>query len=232
MKRSAEKELMDLPGKPRDLFVDDLRNLRRFNRYLNGRRSVMKGLAKVVETYKLTRLSILDVGTGSGDIPRAIVEWGRKKGVLVEVVALELDAIAAQEAQAQTREYSEIAVIRGDGANAPFSTGAFDVLIASQLLHHFSEQAILTQLKSWSHLARTAIIVSDLIRHPVAYHGIRVMSRMLSNNVMTRVDAPLSVQKAFTLREWRELFQLAGVGPFQMFRTFPFRHTTVIALTG
>jgi hypothetical protein len=49
---------------------------------------------------------------------------------------------------------------------------------------------------------------------------------------MTRVDAPLSVRRTFTLREWRELFQRAGIGPFRISPIFPFRHTTVIGLRG
>jgi hypothetical protein len=49
---------------------------------------------------------------------------------------------------------------------------------------------------------------------------------------MTRVDAPLSVERAFTLSEWRELFQLARVGPFRISPMFPFRHMTLIGLEG
>ena len=48
MKRSAEKEMMDLPGNPKDLLVEDLRNLRNINRYLGGYRGVMKGLKRLV----------------------------------------------------------------------------------------------------------------------------------------------------------------------------------------
>ena len=34
MRRSAEPEMMDLPGQPRQLLTEDLRNLRLINRYL------------------------------------------------------------------------------------------------------------------------------------------------------------------------------------------------------
>lgn len=230
MKRSTNKELMDLPGKSPELFIDDLRHLREFNRYLGGSRSVLKGLQSLVRARSMNRLSILDVGTGSADIPRAIVRWARRKAVDVEIIAIELDAIAAREARIQTQEYSEITVVRGDGADAPFRAGRFDVVIASQLLHHFSEPDIVAMLRRWSRLARQAILVSDLIRHRLAYHGIALISRIVTRNVMTRVDAPLSVRRAFTLQEWRELFQRAGIGPFCILPIFPFRHMTVIGL--
>ena len=131
---------------------------------------------------------------------------------------MELDAIAAHEALIQTQDYSEITVIRGDGANAPFHARRFDVVIASQLLHHFSKSDIVAMLGTWSGLAREAILISDLLRHRVAYHGIGLISRLLTRNVMTRVDAPLSVRRAYTLQEWRELFQRVGFGSHRCFR--------------
>jgi ubiquinone/menaquinone biosynthesis C-methylase UbiE len=232
MKRSTAKELMDLPKKSPELFIDDLRHLREFNRYLGGCRSVVKGLESLVRARKMTRLSILDVGTGSADIPKAIVRWARRKAVNVEIVAIELDAIAAHEALKQTQDYAEITVIRANGADAPFHAGRFDVVMASQLLHHFSEPDIVAMLHRWARLARKAILVSDLVRHRLAYHGIGLISRMLTRNVMTRVDAPLSVRRAFTLQEWRELFQSANIGPVRIAPMFPFRHLTVIGLGG
>jgi 2-polyprenyl-3-methyl-5-hydroxy-6-metoxy-1,4-benzoquinol methylase len=232
MKRSLEKELMDLPDKPRDLYLDDLRNLRGFNRYLGGCRSVIQGLENLAQSRPVARLSILDIGSASADIPLAMAEWARRRNIRIEIVALELEAMAAEEARRQTRHCADIAVVRGDGAFAPFSPRTFDVVTASQLLHHFSETEIIGLLRSWSQLARTAIIVSDLVRHPLAYHGIRCISSMLTRNAMTRVDAPLSVRRAFTLNEWRELFRSAGIGPFRISPMFPFRQMTVIGLAG
>jgi SAM-dependent methyltransferase len=232
MRRSSAKEMMDLPDKPRDLYLDDLRNLRIFNRYLGGCRSVIQGLESLVQERPVARLSILDVGSASADIPRAMAAWARRRSIQVEIVALELEAMAAEEARLQTRNCAEIAVVRGDCAFAPFPPRTFDVVTVSQLLHHFSETEIIGLLRSWSQLARTAIIVSDLVRHPLAYHGIRCISSLLTRNVMTRVDAPLSVRRAFTLNEWRELFRSAGIGPFRISPMFPFRQMTLIGLGG
>ena len=77
-----------------------------------------------------------------------------------------------------------------------------------------------------------AILISDLLRHRVAYHRIGLISRRLTRSVMTRVDAPLSVRRAYTPQEWRELFQRAGIGPFRISPMFPFRQLTVIRLGG
>jgi hypothetical protein len=121
-------------------------------------------------------------------------------------------------------------IIRGDGLAPPFQPASFDFVLASQLLHHFTEEKIVTLLRTWSQLARRAIIVSDLVRHPVAYHGIRLITKICTRNVMTRTDAPLSVRRAFTMAEWRELFRRAEVGRLQIFPIFPYRMLALISL--
>jgi hypothetical protein len=49
---------------------------------------------------------------------------------------------------------------------------------------------------------------------------------------MTRTDAPLSVRRAFTFNEWRDLLRQADIGPVEMFSVFPFRMAAVVRLGG
>jgi SAM-dependent methyltransferase len=173
-------------------------------------------------------LSLLDVGTGSGDIPTAIARWARRNGVAVRISALEPEPVTVAQAAVQTRDFFEVTVVRGDGMAPPFHAASFDFVLASQLLHHFSEEQIIRLLRIWSPLARRAIIVSDLVRHPLAYYGVRLLTKLFTRNAMTRSDAPLSVARAFTLAEWRALLREADVGPFQILSAFPFRVMALI----
>jgi ubiquinone/menaquinone biosynthesis C-methylase UbiE len=230
MNRSTAKEMMDAPDNPRDLLEDDLRNLRIINRYLGNYRSVLRGVKRIVEEQKLRHFSLLDVGTGSGDIPVKIAAWARRKNLAAELIALDPEPVTLRAAVHQTRDYPEIALVRSDGRALPFATGSFDFVLSSQMLHHFSEEGIIHLLRGWSRVARRAIIVSDLIRHPVAYHGIGLLTKLFTRNIMTRTDAPLSVERAFTLEEWRELFERAEIGPFRIFPRFPFRQITLFSM--
>ncbi|HXK27477.1 MAG TPA: methyltransferase domain-containing protein [Candidatus Binatia bacterium] len=247
MKRSYEKEMMDLPGQPRELLEDDLRNLHVINRLLGNYRSVVRGLNSLVGTQKIDCFSLLDVGTGSGDIPARITDWARQRGIKSSIVALEPEPVTAQVAATLTNPpfipllqrgnegdflRCGITVVRGDGMAPPFHSGSFDFVLASQLLHHFSEEQIIRLLRVWSPLARRAIIVSDLVRHPLAYYGIRLLTKCFTRNAMTRTDAPLSVARAFTLAEWRALLREADVGPFQILSAFPFRVMALIFAKG
>jgi ubiquinone/menaquinone biosynthesis C-methylase UbiE len=225
--RSTAKEMMDGPDNPPDLLKDDLRNLRIINRYLGNYRSVLHGVKRIVEEQKLSHFSLLDVGTGSGDIPALIASWARRRNLPARLVALDAEPVTLRAAVEQTADYPEVCLVQGDGRALPFASGSFDLVLSSQMLHHFSEDGIIHLLRDWSRVARRAIIVSDLIRHPVAYYGIGLLTKAFTRNVMTRTDAPLSVERAFTLKEWRELFERAAIGPFRIFPTFPFRQVTI-----
>ncbi len=230
MKRSAEKEMMDLPGQPRELLVDDLRNLRMINRCLGCYRNVLRGVARLTAEHKIRRFTLLDVGTGSADIPAAIARWARRKQIATRVSGLEREAVAIEQAADQTRGFPEITIVRGDAMTPPFRPGSFDFVLASQLLHHFTDDQIVALLRTWARLARRAIIINDLVRHPLAYHGIRLLSQVFTCNPMTLTDAPLSVQRALTIAEWSRLLRRADVGTFSVQWMFPFRVLGLISL--
>ena len=228
MTRSDQKEMMDLPDPPKELLIDDLRNLRVINRYLGNHRLVRRALTRLVD--KQETFSLLDIGTGSGDLPAAIARWARRKGKIARISGLEPNQTTVAEAANQTGDFSEIALVRGDGIAPPFRPASFDFVLASQVLHHFSEEGIVSLLRTWAQIARKGIIVSDLIRHPFAYHGIRLLTRLLTRNVMTLVDAPLSVRRGLTLGEWKDLLLKANVGTIEAKHAFPFRLLAVIKI--
>jgi len=276
MKRSEQQEMMDLPGQPRELLEGNFADIRMINRYMGNYRSVIRGLSRLVQEQELVDFSLLDVGTGSGDIPARISHWARQSGLGARIVGLEPEAVTARLAAVLTQQASSrfiprtceqmydppltsppsrgrckrgnlplvkeeeeedfarygISVVRGDGCAPPFGPASFDFVLASQLLHHFSEDKIISLLRSWSKVARKAIIISDLVRHPAAYYGIRILTKLFTRNVMTQTDAPLSVRRAFTAAEWRDIFRRAEVGPLRLFSVFPFRVLALISVRG
>jgi SAM-dependent methyltransferase len=223
MERSFELEMMDGRDNPPALLEGDLANLRRLNRYLGGARALCRALAPIVTGAGKTRLKLLDVGAGSGDLAAHIVSWCARRGVIAEVVTVERDPVSAALAARRNRAVRAITGVRGDAMALPFAPGAFDCVIASQLLQHITEVQIVELLRAWAKLSRRAIIVGDLVRHPLAYHGIRVLTRLCTRNEMTLTDAPLSVRRAFTIPEWRELLARAAVGAVTIEPLLPFR---------
>jgi len=232
VKRSYEKELMDSPGNDPELLAGDLRNLRLLNSVLNGSRSVVLALNHILRRAPLEHVSLLDVGTGSADIPALVLAQLRRRGVGAKIVGLEADPTTARIAAQRSANLSDIEIIQGDAGAAPFSPGSFDFVVASQFLHHFAEAKIIELLKQWAKLARRGIIISDLVRHPLAYHGIRLLTKLTTRNIMTLTDAPLSVRRAFTFKEWLDLLRQSDTGEVEMFSVFPFRMAATIRFGG
>jgi SAM-dependent methyltransferase len=230
VKRSYEKEMIDVPGHSVELLAENLSDLRMLNRHLRGSRGVMLALQRAIGREPLRHLSVLDVGTGSADIPTAIFAWAKRRNVATKIIGVEVDSTTARIAANQTERFADINIVRGDASVLPFAPGAFDFVVASQLLHHFSEAKIIDLLKQWAGLARRGIVISDLVRHPVAYHGIRLLTKLTTRNLMTLTDAPLSVRRAFAFGEWRELLRQADIGPVEMIAVFPFRVAAVVRL--
>ena len=230
MKRSYAKEMMDLPGQDRALLEDDLKNLRLINCYLGNHRCVLKGFARLLRHRGHEPLTLLDVGTGGGDIPLRLLAWARARGIALSVIALEYEGVTASLAARQASDEPAMTVVRADAKQPPVVTQGVDFVLASQFLHHFTDNEMIDLLRGWAKLARRAIIVSDLVRHPLAYHGIRILTRLCTRNLMTRIDAPLSVQRSLTVPEWRALFRAADVGPFELRSVLPFRQVTTIRL--
>jgi ubiquinone/menaquinone biosynthesis C-methylase UbiE len=180
----------------------------------------------------LKQISVLDVGTGSADIPATVFAWAKRRNIAAKIVGIEAESITARIAAQRSANLSDIDIIQADAGAPPFSPGSFDFVVASQFLHHFSEAKIIELLKQWAKLARCGIVISDLVRHPVAYHGIRLLTKLTTRNIMTLTDAPLSVRRAFTFKEWRELLRQADIGSVEMFSVFPFRMAAVVSLGG
>jgi ubiquinone/menaquinone biosynthesis C-methylase UbiE len=223
MERSTEREMMDAADNPPALLEDDLKNLRLLNRYLGGARALRRGFAPLLARWAGTRRRILDVGAGSGDLAADIKQFCGQRGVAVEIVSIDRDPVAIALAARRNHAVSSIRALRADAAALPFAPRSFDCVMASQFLHHFSAAQITMLLRAWARLAPHAIVVSDLVRHPLAYYGIRALTAACTRNVMTRTDAPLSVRRACTLNEWRDIFQSADVGSVTVQPLMPFR---------
>jgi SAM-dependent methyltransferase len=224
--RSNEAELIDGSDYSSDEFIDTLADLRRINRLLGGQRALTRHLFPLIEGLGGNRARLLDVGTGSADIPAGIVEWARRRGIDIEFVVLDLNEIAGREARAQTAGYPEISVVRGDAMNLPFADRSFDFVIASLFLHHFETPQAARLLRSFARVARAALIINDLRRHPIAYYSIKLLTRIFTGNRLVRNDAALSVLRGFVERDIAEIARAASV-ELEIFRHFPYRYILI-----
>ncbi len=207
-------------------FVENLADLRRVNRWLGGRSALARHLFPMIEALGKDHVRLLDIGTGSADIPAMIVDWARARGVQIEFIVLDLNEIAARESQTQTAGYPEIKVVRADAMNLPFADHSFDFVLASLFLHHFESPSAAILLKSFSRVARVAFIINDLRRHPLAYYSIKVLTGIFTANRLVRNDSAVSVLRGFADADITEIGLAANLR-LNIFRHFPYRYILV-----
>lgn len=211
---------MDAPGADARELARSLGFIRRINGALGYRRQVVGHLARFARAWPPGEtITVLDVATGSGDIPRAILGWARRAGHDVRVVGLDRHAVTARVAQ----QAGGVTIVRGDALRLPFVDGVFDYAITSMFLHHLDDADVVTALREMGRVARRGIIASDLVRNRRAYAWISLFT--LGATEIVRHDAPVSVAQAFTLAEAEDLRGRAGLGFARVHKHFGHRFT-------
>ena len=203
----AEPELMDRPQPITPELASDLRNLRKLNRYFGSYRLIEHFLRRWIQPQ--SRMRILDLATGSGDIPRLIVDHARKAEADVTVDAVDQQPSTLGIARSLSRDYPEIEFFEGDILSFGASDG-YDVVLCSLALHHFEEAAAVELLRRCRHLSRRYILVSDLRRGVLATVGVYLLTTFIFREPMTRTDARLSAERAFSFREFKSLAERAS----------------------
>lgn len=202
----AEPELMDRPQPVTPELAVDLKNLRQLNRYFGSYRLIEYFLRRWVSPG--SRMRILDLATGSGDIPRLIVDFARRMGASVTVTAVDQQASTLEIARSLSGNYPEIEFLQGDVLS--FGEDQYDIVLCSLALHHFADEAAVEVLRRCRELSRRYVLVSDLRRGLFATFGVYLLTAVCFREPMTRVDARLSAQRAFSFAEFRSLADRAG----------------------
>ena len=184
----------------------DLLNLRQLNRYFGSYRLIEHFLRRWLEPG--SQMRVLDLATGSGDIPRLMVDFARRVGATVRIDAVDQQAATLEIAQKLSGAYPEIIFIQGDVLT--FAGEPYDMVLCSLALHHFSEPDAVTLLRRCRELSRKYVLVSDLRRGWLATAGVYLLTALVFREPMTRVDGRLSADRAFSFREFRSLAERAG----------------------
>ncbi len=205
-----EPELLDGPIHDRVEISANLDDMALANQALGSNRSMIRHITRLLAHVPPSqRISVLDVATGAGGVPRLIGRWARHVGRQVNLVASDLDATIVGIADEQLRR-EHVNVIRHDALHLPFADASVEIVTCAFALHHFNPSVAIGVLREMARVARIGIVVSDLRRSYLAYWGARALALAMSNR-LSRHDGPLSVLRAYTPCEVQALLTQAGI---------------------
>lgn len=219
-----EPEWMDRPAAEEADLRRSLAFIRRVNTFLGYNRSTLRHLARFSRRWRRDApVRILDVATGSGDLPRSVARWGRRRGFDLRLVGVDLHLTTLREAAALTpaAEFPHVEFVRADALRLPFADGSFDYATTGMFLHHLTDETAAEAVREMARVASRGIVVSDLLRHRRAYAWVTLFT--LLSPPMVRHDGRASVAQAFTTAEALRLRERAGVGFARYYRHFGHR---------
>lgn len=205
-KRSHESEFIDLGPSyyTESEYRDCLYHLDRIGRFLGGNRATLKSLKKL----KFIPESILDVGCGSGQFTILLAEHypeAKIKGIDISNEAIEIARKNLKEVlntlphvQFSLSYLHEISV-------------QFDVVTATLLTHHLSDQELISFLRQACQTAKRAVIINDLHRHCLASLSFKLITPILFPNRLIKHDGLLSIRRSFTRQDWCRYLEAAGI---------------------
>jgi len=229
--RAEGIEIMDAGSYTLREIRDNLADLRFMNRWMRGARIVEREVASLVAaTPGPGPLSLLDVATGSADIPLRLARRVVREGKSLLPIGLDSNPQVLDASRLWQRGQTGAArLVRADARCLPWADRSIDVVICSNFLHHLDPAGALSALAEMRRVARIGIVISDLRRTRAAWGLVWLATHLTTRNRLTRHDGPLSVERAFTVDELRALAGEAGltgavvrrIGPARMVLRWP-----------
>lgn len=202
--RAKENELMDDFSLGGEELSEALRHLRRLNKLLGAPGPTCYGVEKLWNEMGCPRhLTLLDVGAGSGDINRKLLEWAEQQGIDMKITLVDMTEEACEEARVYFRNEKRVTILKSDVTALP--AGYADVVTGSQFVHHFEGQELVDVIHSMLRSSRFGVVINDIHRHVISYSAVWLTTRIISRNRYIRHDGPLSVAKGFTRQDWMDL---------------------------
>lgn len=224
--RATEPELMDLgPAHYSQAeYTRCLDQLGRIGYWLGNERTTRANMERLPSR----PTSFLDVGCGGGHLASKLAQWYPG----AQVVGIDLDAKAIEYAQNTHAPRSNLSFERREEAKLSETPKSFDVVLATLMCHHLSDRDIVEFLVQARLVARQAIIINDLHRHPVAWAGFGVIAPCFFPNRLIRQDGLLSIRKGFVGSDWKRYLAEAGIDPSAVTVRWhwPFRWSVVVRM--
>jgi SAM-dependent methyltransferase len=205
--RERRVEILDDPSVDPEDRARSLRDIERSNVLFGGRRAAMLALRPLFDELSAAPSSdrhrgvpvhrpettLLDVGTGVADLPWRAREIARRRGLALRTIGV--DGALTIVARARARLTNGVC---GNALALPFADRSVDLVLCSQLLHHFDHERALAVIAELDRVARRRVIISDLRRSWLAAAGFSFAAIALRFHPITRHDGRLSVLRGFT----------------------------------
>ena len=224
LERHRLPEIMDQPSLEPGRHLQALSGLARINLISDCTRILGKPLFALARKTPERNLRVLDVATGSGDMPVRLWRRAQREGIRLAIDGCDISPTALAAARERANQAgAAMQFIRLDVLRDPLPTG-YDAVVCSTFLHHLSEEDAVRLLARMARAAERAIFVNDLARSRMGLFLAHTVCRLLTLSDVVHTDGPRSVVAAFTPAEALALAERAGLAGATVERHWPCRY--------
>ena len=211
--RQRTEEWMDDPAIDPALHDAALAGLRRLNAVSMIAPLVARHLRALAADVAPRPLRVLDVASGSGDLPIAWSLAARRRGWGLNVTAIDRSGHAIETTLRGARRAGvEIGVQQCDVLAQPLPRG-FDVVTCSLFLHHLDGPDVTRLVGEMTRVAGRAVLLCDLERTRVNLALVSTAARLVTRCPVVHHDAAASIRGAWTRTELADLIAAAVTTP-------------------
>jgi 2-polyprenyl-3-methyl-5-hydroxy-6-metoxy-1,4-benzoquinol methylase len=221
--RCYDKEIMDDLEVNGLVLKQTLRELRIINRFLGGNYVTTSGLKVLLEEDKNKEYVIADIGCGGGDMLKVMADWALKQGYNCKFIGIDANENTIEMAKENLSNYPNVTFLTQNVFDQDFENIKVDVITCTLFTHHFTDDELIVLMRVFKNGASLGLVINDLHRHPLAYHSIKLLTKMFSKSPMVQNDGPLSVLRGFSRKDIKRVLQKSGMGPFQIQWNWAFR---------
>jgi 2-polyprenyl-3-methyl-5-hydroxy-6-metoxy-1,4-benzoquinol methylase len=226
--RSYEKELLDMDGIPFSDIRTTMEELDTVNTMLGGHSITCRGIDHFLRRLPADReLSIAEIGCGGGDNLRIIGAYLQSQNRKYRLIGVDIKDECVTFARMVANHpvswiCSDYRTTQWPAGNKP------DIIFSSLFCHHFTDEQLGEQLAWLKENSTLGFFINDLHRHPVAYHSIKLLTKIFSKSYLVKNDGPLSVKRSFTKPEWQKLLHTAGIRKYKISWHWAFRYLVCV----
>lgn len=224
-KRSNRKELLDADSIPFSDIKVCMKELNSINTLLGGHAITLQGTDRFISEDD-SELTICEIGCGGGDNLAAIAKKYREKNVRLLYTGIDLKT-ACTEFAAQQYPALHATWIAADYKKANLNGHQPDLVFSSLFCHHFTDEELVDMLQWMKQNSRLGFFINDLQRSAVAYYLIKWLTAAFSRSYLVKNDGCISVARSFRKKDWKHIFEKAGITNYSIRWKWAFRYLIV-----
>ncbi len=212
--RSSLPEKMDQADESKDETLKSLSEIETINKWLGGYNVIINAFEKL--EWPNRTVTIVDLGSGGGDTLRVIAKWAKKNNKSVKLIGIDRNPVMTEYATSRSQAFGNLIYMTMDVFDPKLLDIKADITMNSLFCHHFNNDELTRLMGNMYKIASHSVIINDIDRHWLAYYSIKWITALFSKTYMVKYDAPLSVARSLTKREWQLIMQQAGIKTYSL----------------